>query len=293
MRIPSLEVLGQLLGYSKKELARVLRNRRRYEKTKDEIDSKGKTRLVYMSWGPLRKIQDAIKKLLDNEQDHVIVHSRKKHSAFTNAKCHVGEKTLVNLDIKNFFPSISVKKVFHTFKRIGCGDDVARILARYTTFEGKVPQGGPTSNKVSSLVLKPTDQQLYEFCQKRKLKVSRYVDDISISGVGADRFRSQLISIVERSGLAIQNKKTKVSQSHQRQSVTGYNVNTKPGVGRKRKRELRALCHKCQMNGLKTVALEHGDDYDKFVARLRGWVNQAAGEDKAWRDRMLVQAGVF
>ena len=291
MKIKSLKSLGQLLDTSPDRLKWVLKNRSRFEK--EVVRSiKGKERPIYMSWGPLRAVQDRIKKLLNVEPEHSISHNCKGRSAQTNAERHVGSEVLIKVDIQNFFPSISVQNVFWLFRKLGCTEPVARTLARFTTYKNRLPQGAPTSSKLASLKVLALDEQLSEFCLKRSLAVSRLVDDISVSGDGADRYVSQVVQMVEAAGFKVQRKKTAIAFRHEQQMVTGLIVNTKPRVSRKKRRELKAMCHACSVKGTEKVATENGKTTEEFISHLQGWLSYAGSKDPLWRTKMLCLAGL-
>jgi RNA-directed DNA polymerase len=287
MKIRSVDQLGMLLGFDSDFLRRTLKNRQRYEKTVLK-EIKGKTREIYTSRGPLKEIQARIKKLLDKECEHGISHAQKGRSTYTNASVHESNTVLLTVDIKNFFPSISVQNIFGLFVKLGCTKPVARVLSRFVTYDSKLPQGASTSQKLSSLYVATLDKRIADFCGKRGLAVSRYVDDISISGAGAEKVRSAVVSMIEKAGFTVQDKKTTLRFRHEKQIVTGLSVNTRTGVGRAARKQLRAICHACSKRGLESVAKEHGyDEVDKFTAFLQGKLSYAGLERPEWRLKML------
>lgn len=70
----------------------------------------------------------------------------KKRSILTNAKMHMGHKNILNLDIRNFFPSITETMVIFQFQQMGYSKSAAEALAGVCCYEGKLPQGAPTSH---------------------------------------------------------------------------------------------------------------------------------------------------
>jgi RNA-directed DNA polymerase len=90
---------------------------------------------------------------------------------------------LLNLDLKNFFPSISHYKVYELFhKKLDCAPKVASLLTRLSTVKGQVPQGGPMSTDIANLVMRRTDRRLRKLAKKFNINYTRFVDDISFSG---------------------------------------------------------------------------------------------------------------
>jgi len=99
-----------------------------------------------------------------------------------NAKAHQGNKFLLNVDIKDFFPSVHYKKVQKIFRELGFTADQSLMLTRLTTLKKCLPQGAPTSPYLSALAINSLDNRIWALCKKNRLTYTRYFDDISISG---------------------------------------------------------------------------------------------------------------
>lgn len=129
-----------------------------------------------------RKILDKI--LIKSPQLECVYGLFKDKSILDNAKLHQKNASaqLLNLDIKDFFPSISNKKVCEVFKKIGFNKENSLILTKLCTVDKSLPQGAPTSPYLASMVCFKLDKEIYSFCKRRKFIYTRYFDDISISG---------------------------------------------------------------------------------------------------------------
>ncbi|MDF3217835.1 hypothetical protein EN962_05935 [Mesorhizobium sp. M7A.F.Ca.CA.001.09.2.1] len=68
----------------------------------------------------------------------------KGQSFLTNARYHEKQKWILNIDVKDFYPSISFARVRGLFisPYFGFNERVATILARITTYKDGLPQGG-------------------------------------------------------------------------------------------------------------------------------------------------------
>jgi RNA-directed DNA polymerase len=99
-----------------------------------------------------------------------------------NAMTHVKNDCLLNVDIKDFFPSVHYMKVHKLFCELGFSEEQALLLTKLTTLKKCLPQGAPTSPYIASLVLNNLDNRINELCKKNRLTYTRYFDDISISG---------------------------------------------------------------------------------------------------------------
>lgn len=147
-------------------------------------------------------------------------------SIVDNAESHLGKACVINLDLKDFFPSITQKQVFNIFYYYGYTIDVSYMLSRLCTYEGKLPQGAPTSPCLSNIVCLKLDKRLSEISKRFNAKYTRYADDITFS---CDSDISSIIQIVTKiiddEGFQINKKKTRILFKHQRQEVTGLLVN--------------------------------------------------------------------
>ena len=97
--------------------------------------------------------------------------------------------------MKDFFPSISDLVVFQMFRRLGYYPNISAALTKLVTYQGAVPQGSPTSTDIANLVFLPIDYEIIVFCQERKIKYSRFVDDLSFSA--AFEFKEECFSIIK------------------------------------------------------------------------------------------------
>src|SRR5262249_34840877 len=78
-------------------------------------------------------------------------------SILTHARPHVGRAVVVTLDLVDFFDATSALRIEKFFLYAGWNRAAAELLTRLTTDEGKLPQGAPTSPRLSNLVNRPMD----------------------------------------------------------------------------------------------------------------------------------------
>ena len=133
----------------------------------------------------------------------------KKKDAVLNARHHQGNKYFFLTDLKDFYPSVHYTSVEKALRKEGFYPDVAKLITRICTKEGAIPQGCPTSSFLASLVVYHSCGDLFEKYKSEGLKVSVYVDDITISSPVDFKERTPLILEELRSrGLKINFKKT-------------------------------------------------------------------------------------
>lgn len=150
----------------------------------------------------------------------------KNRSIVTNAERHVGKECIINIDIKDFFPSIHREQIFNIFYYYGYTTEVSYLLSRLCTFEDYLPQGAPTSPYLSNIVCLKLDKRLSCLAETYDAVYSRYADDITFSGnAGIKAMLPVAKKIVEEEGFLLNESKTRVAYNCQRQEVTGLLVN--------------------------------------------------------------------
>ena len=191
---------------------------------------------------------------------------RSGHSVRTNAQPHVGKAVLLQLDIREFFPSIHFGRVRGLLLALGYGYPVASVLAALMTEPPRqpvavgdtvyfapvgsraCPQGAPTSPQLSNALLLKMDRRLAGLARRRGFAYTRYADDLTFSGddiAHAHALRILASKIVEEEGFRINSEKTRVTRAGSRQCVTGVIVNEVLGLSRQTRRRLRAAIHQC------------------------------------------------
>lgn len=177
---------------------------------------------------------------------------RNNMSILTNARCHVNKYCVVNIDIKDFFPSVSLEKIFRIFYYYGYTAEVSFVLAKLCTYRGRLPQGSPASPAISNIVCLKLDARLSALAAKYESTYSRYADDITFSS--QHDAKSILIpaeKILQDEGFNINSDKTRIAYPHQRQEVTGLIVNNgSVRVPKKYKRDLRQELYYCSKYGV-------------------------------------------
>lgn len=199
----------------------------------------------------LKRIQRLInRRLLSGLQSHPNVTGFEKgHSIVTNANIHTNKAVVVRMDIKDFFASTGPERIERFFRRIGWDADASKLLTKLCTYKNGLPQGAPTSPRLSNLVNYPIDARLSALALKISASYTRYADDMTFSFEEDDRHRIAGAIVVTKTvfkkyGYKLhQKKKLRITRQHQRQQVTGLVVNEKAQLPRKTRRWLRAVNH--------------------------------------------------
>jgi RNA-directed DNA polymerase len=211
-------------------------------------------------------------------------------SIVSNAGPHTGKAVVVNLDLKEFFPSVTFRRVKGLFQALGYSEHVATVLGLLCTepprveaeVDGKVyyvslgqrvlPQGACTSPAITNALCRRLDRRLAGLAKRHGFAYTRYADDLTFSGDNGravGRLLRSVRSIVQAEGFAEHPRKTKVMRRARRQEVTGVTVNARPTVSRKEVRLLRAILHNAARDGLEK---QNREGHPNFAAYLRGRV---------------------
>ena len=157
----------------------------------------------------------------------------------------------MNMDIKDFFPSITRDKVFWVFYEMGYSKDAAGCFAELCCHEEKLPQGAPTSPYLANIVCRGMDRQLMEFAEKHGLVYTRYADDMSFSGdCELSELGEEIAAIISEHGFAVNPEKTRIYKGNKRKLITGIIVKEDGlSVPRDFKRKLRQEIYYCKKFG--------------------------------------------
>lgn len=128
--------------------------------------------------------QSRIASLLCRIQSPEFLHSGiKKKSHVSNAKAHLSHEHTFTTDIKSFFPSTPIKKVFSFFySTMKCSPDVAEILAQLCTCNGHIPTGSRISMPLAFWANHKMFDELKHIADKFEVTMTVYVDDITFTG---------------------------------------------------------------------------------------------------------------
>ena len=279
--------------------------RRRY---RYRLLSKGskRFRLIETPISRIKRVQrQVLREILDQVPPHDSVHGfRRGRSVRTFAEPHAGHDVLLKLDLREFFPSISVSRVKAMFRTMGYPEFVADSLAGLCTNSvpeivwdetshgigsaidertrrlyrwQHLPQGAPTSPAIANLCAYRLDCRLAGLARSVGAVYTRYADDLAFSVSGeitfarrAKRFSNHVAAIVMDEGFKVQFQKTRIMTSSQRQQVAGIVVNRHINISRKKYDELKATLYNCIKHG---ASSQNRDSHNDFRAHLAGRVS--------------------
>ncbi|MFP2930917.1 reverse transcriptase family protein [Pyxidicoccus sp. 3LG] len=209
-------------------------------------------------------------------------------STVSNAAAHLDRDVVVNLDLKDFFPTITFRRVKGVFQRLGYSPSVSTVLAllcteaprRQVDYDGKrywvavaergLPQGASTSPALSNQIARRLDRRLRGRMAKLGWEYTRYADDLTFSAPAGKRDQVPFLMaavrhVAEEEGFALNPNKGRVQRVGGRQSVTGIVVNQKLSVPREEVRRLRAILHQARNTGLEAQNREGRANFEAWL----------------------------
>ena len=242
---------------------RKLARKGRYVTFKIPKKKKGEFRTIDAPCTELKNVQQALNFVLQEayKPSDVAMGFVRNRSVVTNAQVHLCQNFVYNIDLKDFFPSITSGRLFKRLmaKPFSLNSEVAGMISDlccYQKGDCKVlPQGAPTSPTITNIICERLDYKLNRLAKAYGLKYTRYADDITFSGmrnVFAEdgKFCTSMRNIIENEeGFKINSDKTRLCHRRMRQEVTGLTVNAKTNVSRKYIKQLRPLIHNWEAKG--------------------------------------------
>ncbi len=217
-----------------------------------------------------RQILEQILEKVDiSDLSHGFVKSR---SVLTSAKTHnTSPDLLINIDLENFFPTITFQRVRGLYQSFGYSGYIASLLAMLCTYcermpfeiKGKIkyiktsdrilPQGSPASPMITNIICRNLDKRINGLCKKLGITYTRYADDMSFSYMGdtdnfaIGSFLNSVNKIIEAEGFHMKKEKTHILRKNNRQYITGIVINNEEiGVPKKWVKILKASIHNAQ-----------------------------------------------
>lgn len=165
---------------------------------------------------------------------------------YTNALRHCNSKWILQLDIKDFFHSISAQRIKEFFLALPFEypEDTALVMARLVTSKNRLPMGAPTSPVLSNLICLELDHRLDKLAREHGWVYTRYADDLTFSGVR--RFSNESVELirqqVEGNDFVLNYEKTQQNRIEDEPEVCGLALKAgdKPDLSDKFVKDLKA-----------------------------------------------------
>lgn len=242
----------------------------------------------------------------------------KGKSVVSGAKSHIADKfsgentaLLINMDLEDFFPTITFERVRGMFKAFGYSGYISSLLAMLCTYcermpievKGKVkyvktsdrilPQGSPASPMITNIICVKLDKRLSGLSSKYNCVYTRYADDMSFSfmeessDLNLGKFMGFISKIVNEEGFNINKNKTRFLRKNNRQSITGVVINNDEiGVSKKWIKTLRAAIYNA--NKLKNSGEKIPQKTINEISGMVSWVRSV--NEKRYAN--IIEAGM-
>ena len=237
-----------------------------------------------LKWIQQRILAGILDKIPPHPAAHGFVRGR---SVKTFVAPHVGQRVVLRMDIRDFFPSIGGARVQTVFRTLGYPEKVADLLGGIATNatprdvlrdpmyqRPHLPQGAPTSPALANMCFYRTDCRLTGLAESAGAQYTRYADDLAFSG-GEDfdqrveRFSAHVAAILNEEGFAVHHRKTRIMRQGVRQHLAGVVANRRLNVWRADFDRLKAMLTNCVRHG---PAGQNRDGHPDFRAHLEGRV---------------------
>ncbi|KQN55201.1 DNA polymerase [Serratia sp. Leaf51] len=221
--LKSKKKLAALLGIAIADLALLMKDEGNYS-IFEQLSKKGKSRKIQKPLDALDIVHTRIASLLSRIKLPEYLHSGKKgHSNITNAQAHLNTSKTMTSDVKAFFPSTTRNMIFSFyFSVMKMSSDVADILSHICTCHGQLPTGSRISMPLAFFANSRMFDEINMLCEKLKVKMTVYVDDLTFSGDNVNRlFCSVVKRIISKHGHVMHPTKTKLYSECMPKLVTG------------------------------------------------------------------------
>jgi RNA-directed DNA polymerase len=242
----------------------------------------GGDRVIHAPYWPTANTQKRIRELLEEiyRPSNRVMGFVKERGIRDNAKFHVGKRLVLNIDLADYFGSIHFGRIRRRLmaRPYALTNDVATIIAKLCTLDGRLPTGASTSPILANIVSSAMDGALAEFAKQRGCFYTRYADDLTFStnrsvfpsslvrrsheAVSGVEAAPELTEIITTQGFSIQPGKTRLMTKHMRQEVCGVTCNERLNVRRTLYRDVRATLNAWRKHGRKEAEAKWHEKYN-------------------------------
>lgn len=201
LKIWELGHLAKQLGTESRQLVRAVDLLPEYVRH-STLSPRVKPRPIY--WLPegtfIHEIQGRIKALLEHiALPKQVLGGRKGRQPRDFARPHIGKTLLIEIDIQNFYPSVSSDRVEELLiHELDCSSKVGGILRDLTTFASHLPHGFRTSTHIANILLRQPIWRIAKLCQQVGADLTVWGDNIVLSGSARiEGIAERVVSIIE------------------------------------------------------------------------------------------------
>lgn len=263
----------------------------------------GNIRLIEAPKPRLKQLQRQIlARILEKIPPHPAVHGFvKKRSVRTFAAPHAGQRVVLRMDLRDFFPSFAAARIQTLFRTLGYPESVADRLggistnvappsvwrhpgldvnagrlreARALYSRPHLPQGAPTSPALANICTYRVDCRLAGLAKSAGARYTRYADDLAFSGGReferrVERFSRHVAAVLMEEGFSVNHRKTRIMRQGVRQHLAGLVTNRGINLIRADFDRLKAILTNCVRLGPES---QNREGHPNFRLHLEGRV---------------------
>ena len=228
---------------------------------------------------------------------------RKGATPMQAVEIHRNSRYFLQMDIKNFFPSINRALVERALLEGGETTPVADIQERkerildMVCIDGHLPLGFPTSPPISNAILNGFDVEMKGYCKRIGVRYTRYSDDLIFSSESPipQQLPEEVAALIRRHSddvLSIHSGKTKLFRTGGKIKILGMMIlpNGRITIDSKIKSELEVLLHFYITDKSKFFDLCEGDE-QAGIERAAGYLTYANSVDPEYIGRLRKKFG--
>ena len=263
-------------------------------------DGKGR-RICWEPIEPLKSVQKGINRLLSKIPRHPNSFGLSGGGVKEAIEVHLGSKALFQIDIKDAFHQITRERIIKSLSSFSLFHDrvwVVKIIAQLCTFPAipgngtpVLPQGAPSSPRLFDIAMRSVDERLNALSTERRIRYSRYADNLLFSGAPSALKKARGRIIRE---IGMETHYGHIQDLSRPTRVLGLNIigdsihNT-----RQHKRLFRAVIH------FTLEELKHGDDRERLLHLisvyngLKGWIQEETLTPSILREKRVLENKIW
>ncbi len=259
----NIKELSNLIGLTESLIYCLSKRTENYYKKKYISKKNGEKREIYIPSYTLKIVQkwilyNILNKVKPSNQA-MAFRKGKEYNCKANAQFHIETRYGVAMDLKDFFTNIKSNRIYTVFSNIGYESVAATILTNLCTLDGFLPQGSSCSPALSNLVCLSLDARLSGLCEKRRIRYSRYADDMYFSCDNQDVLKKTvpiIKKIITDEGFFVNERKVHYHTPSNRKCINGITIARKSAdsepvikASKKLKRNIRAELYYAILSG--------------------------------------------
>lgn len=181
---------------------------------------------------------------------------------------HKKAKTLIVLDIQNFYANVKAERILNFFTQTcELETETAHFLFKIVTYNKKLPLGTPTSSLLSFWACKDVFDEIFSFCKSLGLQFTLYADDMVVSGdiKNPPAIISKVQKTLAKAGLKLNYQKMRIYGKRKRIMNIHIDQKGKLSIDNKLRNSIKDLQNKKSLSEREKLALKGKVAYKKYI----------------------------